>query len=235
MKPVTKRALDIFFGRTAHQYVALQQMIFQARQYLDTQRRLSDIRELVAILDNASSDDDSDARGELEMWLGYYARREWSMFIDDDVVYHQSDLAAHSCEIIGTECGITESVRVLPYIEADGRITTVEASQWYIYTDWNGMDWYHNRTHDEGSAGVCAPNAELLYGVYNSNNTMCIYAVLSRPARVLQLTRDEDDLYYGGDHVIVDPAIETQAQLFAALRRGPTWSDYCSKARQARA
>ena len=200
MKPQTRRALSIFTGTVAHQYAGLQQRIFAAQQYLDTAHRMADIMELVAILDAAQADDDPEAVVKIERHLEYYRYREWSLYVMS-ISYGYRDRDA------------------LPYIEADGTMSTVVSSDWQRLEDFEGFDRFFNPVNVTRSSATLTPEHVCMWTTVNSNSSVELYAVLSRPANIITLSRAEGDLYYGGRRVVCHPSITTQAQLFALLRQ----------------
>lgn len=202
MKPRTQRAVSIFTGETAHQFSNLQARMFAAQQYLTAAQRMADIIELVDIVDAAHSDDDADAIAAIERKLDYFRHREWSL------------------RVMALSCGSQEMhAATLPYIEADGSVSTVAASDWQRFEDFEGFDRFFNVVNVVKSSATVMPDHVLMRSTVNSNSSVEIYARLSRPANVITLSRDFGDLYYGGRCVVCDPSITTQAQLFALLRQ----------------
>lgn len=202
MKPQTQRAINIFTGAVAHQYSCLQARMFAAQQYLTTAQRMADIMELVQVLDAATSDDDADAIAAIERHLSYYRHREWSLRVME-LSYSLSDCRSHP--------------ETLPYVEADGGVSTVRAAHWARNHEFEGQDKWGNPTHVTLQATPIAHGSVLMGWQGESNSSMDYHAVLDRPANVIRLSRSDADLYYGNRYVVCDPAIMTQEQLFETL------------------
>ena len=198
MKPQTQRAIDIFCGIAAHQYQTLQSMLHAAQQYIEIPRRMADVIEIVSVLDSAQSDDDPAAIAAIERNLSYYRHRAWSLSIMD-ISYG------------------SEQPDTLPYVEADGTISTVAVSNWARFADFEGCDRFFNPTVTTLICDDITPEHMLMRSVVNSNNSCEVYAILSRPANIIKLSRNEGDLYYGGRGVVCHPSITTQDHLFKLL------------------
>ena len=176
-------------------------MILTAQPYLDASRRMADIVELVDILDAAASETDSAAVDSINRLLSYYRHREWSLRVQQFSCGHREDHAAS-----------------LPYIDADGSLTTIEAADWQRFEDFDGFDRFFNPVNVVRSSVDLSPDHVRMRAVVNSNSSVEIYARLSRPANIITLSREQGDLYYGGRYVVCHPSITTQPQLFALLK-----------------